>query len=65
MSIKNAYQTLVDSQARSKYDSTVNTERKNDGSTWNSAFKQKEDFYGIGDFCLRCNQFIKCSIWKP
>lgn len=56
LEIKNAYQTLVDSKSRSKYD-TSRRSRSNDwdpfqwGSSPGSSRKytqEKEEFYGIG-----------------
>lgn len=52
MSIKNAYQTLVDPLSRSKYDSTTRS-TSTDPFTWGYSTpreEDQEDFYGIGDF---------------
>ncbi|KAG0598829.1 hypothetical protein M758_12G103600 [Ceratodon purpureus] len=57
LEIKNAYQTLVDSKSRSKYDASRRT-RSNDwdpfqwGSTSGSSRKssQEEEFYGVNEF---------------
>lgn len=51
MSIKNAYQTLVDIKTRTKYDSGRHATSNNDGFTWGSSpSKEQEEFYGIDDF---------------
>lgn len=53
MSIKNAYQTLVDTKARSKYDSSRQFASSNDGFRWGTSTNKNgedEEFYGIEEF---------------
>jgi len=56
LEIKSAYQTLVDSKSRSKYDAASSRSARSDdwdpfqwGSSFSSGRKQeKEEFYGLG-----------------
>eukprot|EP00250_Pteridium_aquilinum_P012801 c20953_g1_i1 orf=64-756(+) len=51
LSIKNAYQVLVDGKSRSKYDSKQYASSNRNEYTWgSSSTKKQEDFYGIDDF---------------
>jgi hypothetical protein len=67
LEIKNAYQTLVDSQSRSEYDASRRT-RSNDWDPfqWSGSSRkstQEEEFYGVGTFHCKPPLFLSVSFF--
>ncbi|KAI5060333.1 hypothetical protein GOP47_0024753 [Adiantum capillus-veneris] len=67
LSIKNAYQVLVDKKSRSQYDSRKYASSYENKNAWDFSARQQEDFYGLGDFFrdLEADFQKKVSTGKP